>query len=146
MEKRLGHRIESIQRLIAPGPEKSLAVFEKRSDENAAEAGGNSRFVDEDFEIVTVVAVQAELGAEPQEPPVILNDLRDLGLGEAIGCGKMSEPDIGSIDNRHVDLSKTHGGLRHCLCRFEGGSDRASRQTAINARIQTKAETSSLTS
>lgn len=78
--KRLGRRVEFIEKLVASDPERTTAILEEGTNVHAAEAGGSSWIVNEQSEVVAVVTVQPILGAKPHEALIVLYDLVDFVL------------------------------------------------------------------
>jgi hypothetical protein len=78
--KRLGRAIEFIEKLIAPNPERAIAILEEGPNVYPAEAIGISWIVNEQFEVVTIVPVQPILRGKPHESLIVLNDMSHLRL------------------------------------------------------------------
>jgi len=78
--ERLSSRIEPIQKLETSDPERTRAVLEKRRDESARQAVRAPWIVHEYLEFITVESVQAVLGPKPDEPAIVLDDLRHTRL------------------------------------------------------------------
>src|SRR5215831_9716203 len=53
--------------------------------------------------MVAIVSVEAILSAEPQEPTLVLRDIGDALLREALRSSESHETDIASLDNRQTD-------------------------------------------
>jgi hypothetical protein len=87
----LRHGIQAIQVLRGADPQLAVAILEESGDEDPFEAIVVLRVVNEDLELVSVEAIEAELGSEPQEAPVVLDDLGYPGLRQAVFRGKARE-------------------------------------------------------
>src|ERR1700730_3297542 len=86
-------RIESIEGLVAADPEHAVPVLKERKDVRPSQAVRDAWLVYEHFEVVAVVAVQAVLCSKPDKSEIILHDLCDACLREAICCGDATDPE-----------------------------------------------------
>src|SRR6266436_5639903 len=84
-------------------PNRAGAVLKQRIDENPTEAFLAFRIVFEDFEVITVIAVQAVDCSEPNKPLVVLNDIRHPNLRETLGAGYPCKADIFTLDDGKPD-------------------------------------------
>jgi len=84
VRKSFGYRIELIEKLIAANPECFVAVFEKRANEDSAQAVGASRLACKDFKLVAVITIETILRAKPHESLIILSNRGYACLGQAL--------------------------------------------------------------
>ena len=96
-------RVKAVERLVCADPNRAGAVLEQRIDENPTEAFLAFRIMFEDSEIVTVIAIQAVPCSEPNKPLVVLNDIRNPYLREALGAGYPCKADILTVDDGQPD-------------------------------------------
>src|ERR1700733_7823567 len=96
-------RVKAVERLVCSDPNRAGAVLKQRIDENSAEAFLAFQIMFEDFESVTVIANQAVQCSEPNKPLVVLNDVRNPKLIEALGAGYPRKADIFTVDDGKAD-------------------------------------------
>src|SRR5580704_16569602 len=120
-------RVKAVEKLVCSDPNRAGAVLKQRRDVNPAEAFLAFRIMFEDFEIVTVVAIQAVPRSEPNEPLVVLNDIRNPNLREALGAGYPRKADILTLDDGKPDGSSVHRRIERravstiaCSCPGQG--------------------------
>src|SRR6202166_2716962 len=101
-------RVKEIERLVCSHPNRAGAVLKQRIDENPTEAFLAFRIMFEDFEIVTVIAIQAVPCSEPNKSLIVLNDIRNPNLREALGTGYPCKADIPTLDNGKPDGFSVH--------------------------------------
>jgi len=96
-------RVKAVERLVCSDPNRAGPIFKQRIDENPTEAFRAFQIMFEDFEIVTVIASQAIQCSEPNKPLVVLNDIRNPYLREALGAGYPCKADILTVDDGQPD-------------------------------------------
>src|SRR5580693_7489194 len=96
-------RVKAVERMVCSDPNRAGAVLKQRIDVNPTEAFLAFRLMFEDFEIVTVIAIQAVPCSEPDKPLVVLNDIRNPSLREALGTGEPGKADIPTLDDGKPD-------------------------------------------
>src|ERR1700722_10155486 len=101
-------RVKAVERLVCSDPNRAGAVLEQRIDVNPTKAFLAFRIMFEDFEIVTVIAIQAVPGSEPDKPLIVLNHIRNPDLREALGGGYPSKADILTFDDWKPDGFSVH--------------------------------------
>src|SRR6266404_1680385 len=101
-------RVKAVERLVGSDPNRAGAVLKQRIDVNPTEAFLAFRIMFEDFEIVTVIAIQAVDCSEPNKPLVVLNDIRNPNLREALGAGYPCKADILTLDDGKLDGFSVH--------------------------------------
>lgn len=101
-------RVKAVQKLIGFHPKRAGPVLKQRIDVDPTEAFGTLRIVFEDFEVITVVAIQAVPCPEPNKPLVTLNDIRNPDLREALGTGCPGKADVLTLDDRKPDVFNVH--------------------------------------
>src|ERR1700723_2178772 len=106
-----GYRIKLIEKLIAPNPEDSVTVLEKRANKDSAQAVAASGLTGKNFKLVAVITVETVLRAEPHESLVVLGNRRDARLGQTLRERYPLKPQVMSVDDGALD----RGGvkLRH---------------------------------
>src|ERR1700689_2129096 len=105
-------RVKVVDRLVCSDPNRAGAVLKQRIDVNPTEAFPAFRIMFEDFEIVTVIAIQAVPCSEPNKPLVVLNDIRNPNLREALGAGYPGKADILTIDHGKPDGFNVHRRIK----------------------------------
>ena len=152
--KALGARIKSMEdRIIADGcdPERTVAVFDERSDEILRQrcrvSGGVPIYPDG----VSVEPVQAVLRPEPHEAEPVLEDARDASLGEALvdanvleegvalgwRCGSQQESNADACEQERMTAhSRTYCGVRgaHGVC-VHGKTNATRRRAGARHRL-----------
>jgi hypothetical protein len=114
--------VEPIQKLIATDPQGSRTIFEQGMDVNTAQAVLAGRIMCEHFEFIAVVSVETILSPEPDESLIVLYDLSNLGLGQALRGGEPREPDIVVLNGGNsyglspIATSLWGGSLRGARC------------------------------
>src|ERR1700722_1082704 len=101
-------RAKAVEKLVWSDPNRAGAVLKQRIDVNPTEAFLAFRIVFEDFEIVTVIAIQAVPCSEPNKPLVVLNDIRNSNFREALGVGYPCKADILTVDDGKPDGFSVH--------------------------------------
>src|SRR6266478_4673724 len=101
-------RVKAVERLVGSDPNRPGAVLKQRIDINPTDAFLAFRIMFEDFEIVTVIAIQAVPCSEPNKPLVVLNDIRNPNLREALGAGYPCKADILTLDDGKPDGFSVH--------------------------------------
>ncbi len=86
-----GRSVEAIKAFFGADPNVAVGVFVQGMDEIAADAGAVVGIVAEDLEGVTVEAVEPVFGAEPEEPPFVLEAADDGIIGETVLHLQMAE-------------------------------------------------------
>src|ERR1700692_2325526 len=101
-------RVKAVEKLVCSDPNRAGAVLKQRIDVNPTEAFLAFRIMFEDFEIVAVIAIQAVPCSEPNKPLVVLNDIRNPSLREALGTGYRCKADILTLDDGQPDGFSVH--------------------------------------
>src|ERR1700756_3852490 len=101
-------RVKAVEKLVCRDPNRAGAVVKQRIDVNPTEAFLAFRIMFEDFEIVTVIAIQAVPCSEPNKPLVVLNHIRNPNLREALGAGYPCKADILTLDDGKPDGFSFH--------------------------------------
>src|SRR3984885_13680522 len=101
-------RVKAVERLVCSDPNRPGAVLKQGIDENPTEAFLAFRIMFEDFEVITVIAVKAVPCSEPNKPLVVLNDIRNPDLREALGAGYPCKADILTLDDGKIDGFSVH--------------------------------------
>src|SRR6266849_7327326 len=101
-------RVKAVERLVGSDPNRAGAVLKQRIDVNPTEAFRTFRIVFEDFEVITVVAIQAVPCPEPNKPLVVLNDIRNPNLRETLGTGYPCKADILTLHDGKPDGFGVH--------------------------------------
>src|ERR1700688_1166557 len=101
-------RVKAVEKLVCSDPNRAGAVLKQRIDVNPTQAFLAFQIMFEDFEIVTVIANQAVQCSEPNKPLVVLNDIRNPNLIEALGAGYPCKADILTFDDRKPDGFSVH--------------------------------------
>src|ERR1700751_3286817 len=96
-------RVKTVQKLICSDPKCAGAVLKQRVDIDPTEAFRTFRIVFEDFEVITVIAIQTVPCPEPNESLIVLNDIRNPNLGEALGIGYPCKADVFTLDDGKPD-------------------------------------------
>jgi len=96
--KCLCSKIESVQKLAASDPERAGSIFKKRANHAPAETVGLVRIIDERSEVVAVVPVQPVLRTEPRETLIVLHNLQNPGLGQALRSREPIEANIVGVN------------------------------------------------
>src|SRR5258708_17217812 len=102
MSESLGSQIKPVQDPIASDPQHAGAILEQRIDEGAGQTVHPTSFVNKHFEFVTVVAVEAVLGAEPNKTSIVLENLRNAGLRKTICGGHAGKPGTSSLNDGDI--------------------------------------------
>jgi hypothetical protein len=101
-------RVKAVERLVCSDPNRAGAVLKQRIDVNPTEAFLAFGIVFEDFEVITVVAIQSVDCSEPNKPLVVLNDIRNPNLREALRAGYPRKADILTLDDGKPDGFNVH--------------------------------------
>jgi len=130
-------RVKTVQKLICSDPKCAGAVLKQRVDIDPTEAFRTFRIVFEDFEVITVIAIQAVPCSEPNEPLVVLNDIRNPNL---------REPWELDIRAKRISLPSTTGSVMVSVSTGESSEEVSARSPALAQATGTNSRTAKASS
>jgi hypothetical protein len=119
-----GDGIVAVDRVSASDPQAPGSVLEQCIDVHVAKALGIRRIILENAESITVVAIQPVLCAEPEEPAIVLDNVRHSLLRQSLRARQAHETQIMPIG--HAEMNDVRVNLRADRTWWEAGVARRS--------------------